>query len=215
MATVRALMFDFNGTLSHDEPLLCAIYRELFARHGRPLTEEQYYSGFAGLTEEAIVGGWLGIDGPLLGSLIAERIESYAVAAADGSTVTEPLREAVHYAATRVPVAIVSGAFRAEILPVVEAAGLSVALTAVVAADDVKHGKPHPAGYLLALDRLGVGADAAIAFEDTEVGIASAKTAGLRCLAVRGTLPESRLMAADEIVDGIDVALVERLLDGN
>lgn len=215
MATVRALMFDFNGTLSHDEHLLCAIYRELFARHGRPLTEEQYYGGLAGLTEEAIVGGWLGIDGPLLGSLIAERIESYATAAADGSTVTEPLREAVHYAATRVPVAIVSGAFRAEILPVVEAAGLSTALTAVVAADDVEHGKPHPAGYLLALDRLGIDADAAIAFEDTEAGIASAKAAGLRCLAVRGTLPESRLVVADEIVDGIDVALVERLLDGN
>ena len=212
MGTVRALMFDFNGTLSHDEPLLCAIYRELFAKHGRPLTEEQYYTRLAGLSEEAIIGSWLGADGPLLGSLVAERIERYAVAAADGSTVTEPVREAVRHAAARVPVAIVSGAFRAEIVPVVEAAGLATEITAIVAADDVEHGKPHPEGYLLALDRLGVGPGAAIAFEDTEAGIASAKAAGLYVVAVLGTLPPERLAQADEHVTAIDTALIERLL---
>ncbi|WP_411278160.1 HAD hydrolase-like protein, partial [Gaiella sp.] len=66
MGTVRALLFDFNGTLSHDEPLLLAIYQELFARHGRPITSEQYFERFAGLPDESIVGGWLGVDGPLL-----------------------------------------------------------------------------------------------------------------------------------------------------
>ncbi len=148
MGTVRAIMFDFNGTLSHDEPLLLAIYQRLFAQHGRPLTEEQYYGRLAGLSEEAIIGGWLDVDGPLLASLMAERIERYATEAADGSTVTEPVREAVRYAAARVPVAIVSGAYRAEIEPVVEAADLASELTTIVAADDVAHGKPHPEGYL-------------------------------------------------------------------
>jgi beta-phosphoglucomutase-like phosphatase (HAD superfamily) len=209
---VRALMFDFNGTLSHDEPLLCQIYRELFAKHGRPLTEEQYYSRLVGLSEEAIIGGWLGVDGPLLGSLVAERIERYAVAAADGSTVSAPVRDAVRLAATRVPVAIVSGAFQAEIVPVVEAAGLAAALATIVAADDVEQGKPNPEGYLLALGRIGFEAADVVAFEDTEAGVAAAKAAGLRCLAVRGTLLEDRLAEADEIVDRIDTALIERLL---
>jgi beta-phosphoglucomutase len=212
MGTMRALFFDFNGTLSHDEPLLCAIYRELFAKHGRPLTEEQYYSRLAGLSEEVIIGGWLGVDGPLLGSLVAERIERYAIAAADGSTVPGTIRAAVRYAAARVPVAIVSGAFLAEIVPVVDAAGLAPELTAIVAADDVEHGKPHPEGYLVALDRLGLEASDAAALEDTEAGIAAAKAAGLHCLAVRGTLPDDRLARADELVDRIDLALVRRLL---
>ena len=211
MGTVRALMFDFNGTLSHDEPLLLAIYQGIFARHGRPLTEAEYFGQLAGLSEEAIVGGWLGIEGPPLQALMAERIASYT-AVADGSTVTETVRAAVREAAARVPVAIVSAAFRAEIVPVVEAAGLATEITAIVAADDVEHGKPHPEGYLTALDRLGLKASEAAAFEDTEAGIASAKAAGLRCLAVRGTLPENRLAAADELVDGIDVALVRRLV---
>jgi beta-phosphoglucomutase len=212
MGTVSALMFDFNGTLSDDEPLLCAIYRELFARHGRPLTDEQYYSRLAGLSEEAIIGGWLGVDGPLLASLVAERIDQYAIEAGDGSTVIESVREAVRFAAARVPVAIVSGAFRAEIEPVVEAAGIAPELTTIVAADDVEHGKPHPEAYLRAAERLGVDPATAIAFEDTQAGIASAKAAGLYVVAVLGTLPPGRLAEADEHVTAIDTALIEQLL---
>ena len=34
--SVRAVVFDFNGTLSDDEPILLRIYQELFAEHGRP-----------------------------------------------------------------------------------------------------------------------------------------------------------------------------------
>ena len=108
--------------------------------------------------------------------------------------------------------AIVSGAFRAEIEPVVAAAGLTEQITAIVAADDVEHGKPHPEGYVQALDLLGLGAAEAVVFEDTEAGIAAAKAAGIRCIAVRGTLPDDRLAAADELVDAIEVSLLQRLL---
>jgi beta-phosphoglucomutase len=212
MAAVEALVFDFNGTLSDDEPLLLSIYQQLFARHGRPLPAEDYFGRLAGSTEETIIGTWLGVDGPLLGTLVQERIETYAALAADGATVLPSIREAVRYAAARVPVAIVSGAFRAEIEPVVAAAGLTVELSTIVTADDVAQGKPHPEGYLLAIERLGVDAARAIAFEDTEAGVASAKDAGLRCIAVRGTLPDDRLGRADELVDAIDQALIERLI---
>ena len=43
MRPPRALVFDFNGTLSHDEPVLYAIYRDLFAEHARPLAEHEYF----------------------------------------------------------------------------------------------------------------------------------------------------------------------------
>ena len=144
--------------------------------------------------------------------LVQERVAAYTALAASGSTVTTAVREAVRYAAGRVPVAIVSGAFRAEIQPVVAAAGISGDLSTIVTADDVEHGKPHPEGYRLALERLGIDAARTVAFEDTEAGVASAKDAGLYCVAVRGTLPDERLGRADELVGTIDVALVERLL---
>ena len=53
---------------------------------------------------------------------------------------------------------------------------------------------------------------AVVVFEDTEAGVASAKAAGMRCLAVLGTLSPNRLTQADEIVPGIDVPLLRRLL---
>ena len=212
MGAAEALVFDFNGTLSDDEPLLLSIYQQLFARHGRPLTQEQYVSDLAGNTEETIIGTWLGVDGPLLAMLVQERIDAYTALAASGSTVTSAVREAVRFAAARVPVAIVSGAFRAEIEPVVAAAGIAGELSMIVTADDVEHGKPHPEGYLLAVDGLGVDPARTVAFEDTEAGVSSAKDAGLRCLAVRGTLPDERLGRADQLIDAIDVALVERLI---
>ncbi len=213
MRTARALVFDFNGTLSHDEPVLYAIYADLFAEHGRPLTEADYFGRLAGNTEEAIIGGWLGVEGERLRALVEERIERYR-RLADGSTVPAAIRDAVRHAASRVPVAVVSGAYRREIEPVLRGAGLADVVRVIVAADDVAHGKPDPEGYLRALEALGNGISPSdvVAFEDTEAGVASARAAGLRCLAVRGTLPDERLAEADGIVDEIGIELVESLV---
>jgi len=210
----RAVIFDFNGTLSHDEPILCEIFCELFAEYGRPLSAQEYFDELAGLSDPEIVRTWLGRDHPAVEEVIERRIERYRELVGDGSSVPEAVREAVRYAAERVPVAIVSGAARVEIEPVLQAAGLAGHVRAIVAAEDVGDGKPDPAGYLRALELLDGGLDASdvLVFEDTEAGVASAKAAGMRCLAVLGTLAPERLAAADEIVPAIDVELMQRLL---
>jgi HAD superfamily hydrolase (TIGR01509 family) len=56
------------------------------------------------------------------------------------------------------------------------------------ASDDVKHVKPDPALYLTVLQALEVRADEAIAFEDSPIGIHSAKQAGLYCIAIPNPL---------------------------
>ena len=214
MSAVRAVAFDFNGTLSHDEPVLYAVYRDLFSEHGRPLTERDYYGKLAGLSEEAIIGTWLGAEGDVLSALVEERIERYLALAGSGETVPLAIRDAVSYAADRVAVAIVSGAFRREIEPVLSGAGLDPYVSVIVAADDVERGKPDPAGYLraIALFEDGVRPDEVVAFEDTEAGVASAKAAGLYCVAVLGTHPAERLGHADEVVEAIAIDVIERLL---
>jgi beta-phosphoglucomutase len=211
---IRAVIFDFNGTLSHDEPILLAIFQELFAEYGRPLSAEEYFDHLAGLSDPEIVRTWLGADHPAVDEVIERRIERYRELAADGSTVPEEVREAVRYAAERVPVAVVSGAARAEIEPVLEASGLSSLVSALVAAEDVPRGKPAPDGYLRALELLagGLVAPDVLVFEDAEAGIVAAKAAGMQCIAVLGTLPPERLAAADEIVPALDAGLMQRVL---
>jgi beta-phosphoglucomutase len=211
---VRAVIFDFNGTLSNDEPILCDIFRELFAAQGKPLSAEEYFDRLAGLSDAEIVRKWLGATHPAVDEVIAERIARYRAAVSGGLTVPETVRQAVRYAAARLPLAVVSGAARAEIDPVLAAAGLAAVIQVVVSADDVREGKPNPESYLRALELLddGIRAGEVVVLEDTEAGIASAKAAGMRCIAVLGTLKPERLAAADEIVPAIDVALMRRLL---
>ncbi len=137
----------------------------------------------------------------------------YRAAVGDGSSVHEHTREAVRYAAERIPLAICSGAAHAEIEPVVEAAGLAPCFATIVSSDDVVHGKPDPEGYAKTLGILGVDPADALVFEDTEAGIASARGAGVgRVLAMRGTLEPHRLAAADELIDRIDLDLMRRCL---
>jgi HAD superfamily hydrolase (TIGR01509 family) len=210
---IAAVVFDFNGTLSDDEPVLCEIFMHLFAEHGKPMSAQEYFDRLAGLSDPEIVRTWLGNDHPDVQAVIDERVLRYRAAVADGSSVHEHTREAVRWAAGRVPLAICSGAARAEIEPVVEAAGLAASFRTIVSSDDVEHGKPDPEGYTKALRILGVDPAAALVFEDTEAGIASARAAGVaRVIAMRGTLEPGRLAAADELIDRLDLDVMRRCL---
>jgi beta-phosphoglucomutase len=209
----RAVVFDFNGTLSDDEPVLCEIFMHLFAEHGKPMAAQEYFDRLAGLSDPEIVRTWLGPEHPDVDAVIDERVRRYRAAVADGSSVHEHVREAVRYAAEHVPLAICSGAARAEIEPVVEAAGLAPCFKTVVTSDDVVHGKPDPEGYAKTLGILGVDAADAVVFEDTEAGVASARAAGVgRVLAMKTTLEPHRLAEADELIDRIDLDVMRRCL---
>jgi beta-phosphoglucomutase-like phosphatase (HAD superfamily) len=203
------LLFDFNGTLSDDEHIQCEIYQEIFAEAGKPLAATEYFQQLAGLSDPEIVRTWLGEDRP---GLVAERVRRFQSRAGDGSTVKPSTRQAVRYAAERAEVAVVSGAARTEIESVLAAAELTQFVSLVVGAEDVAAGKPDPAGYIRALELLDCGPDQALAFEDSDAGVAAAKAAGLFCIALEGTAEIGRLGAADEVVRTLDVGLMQRLL---
>jgi len=208
---VAALLFDFNGTLSDDEGIQCAIFRELFAEQGRPLSEQEYFDVLAGRSDPEIVERWLGAGHPATADVLERRVQLFRERVGDGSTVPPHVRESVLRAAGRSRLAVVSGAVRSEVDMVLRAADIDV-FEVIVSAEDVTRGKPDPEGYLLALQRLRLEAADAIAIEDAPPGIAAAKAAGLSCVAVLGTAPRERLGQADEIVPRLDVGLVDRLL---
>ena len=210
---VLAVAFDFNGTLSDDEPILCEIFMHLFAEHGKPMSAQEYFDRLAGLSDPEIVRTWLGEDHPDLEVVIDERVRFYGAAVADGSSVHEHVREAVRFAASRVPLAICSGAARAEIEPVIAAAGIPSCFRAVISSDDVTRGKPDPEGYVKALAALGADPADSLVVEDTEAGVAPARAAGVgRVLALKTTLDPHRLAEADELIDRLDVEVMRRRL---
>src|SRR5437868_457538 len=129
----RAVIFDFNGTLSDDEPIMYRVYAELFAAHGRPLSPLEYRDRLAGHTDEEIVRRWLGPRDDLP-ALVRRRVDHYQASVRDGATVSEPMRRIVRSAAARVPVGLVSGAARVEVAAVLSGARLTQSFAAVVTA---------------------------------------------------------------------------------
>jgi beta-phosphoglucomutase-like phosphatase (HAD superfamily) len=93
--SVRALLLDYNGTLSRDEPLLCELFHDLFAEQGKPLSEDEYYAQLSGLADREIACTWLGRDDP---EVVAEYARRYVARASDGSTIPPEAREAVQAA---------------------------------------------------------------------------------------------------------------------
>ena len=210
----RALILDFNGTVSLDEHIVFEVFQELFAEHGRPLDAATYERELAGMSDPEIAWAWLGRDHPAAAEVIAERDRRYRARTADGSTVPESIRAAVRLAAEHVPVAVCSGAARSEIEATLGAAGLMDVIDLIVAAEDVPRGKPAPDGYAEAHRLLApeLPAGDVLAFEDTEVGVVSALAAGLRCIAVLGTMGAERLRAAERVVPELDPEVVREVL---
>jgi sugar-phosphatase len=82
--------------------------------------------------------------------------------------------------------AIVTSATRGLALRRLGAAGLPPA-PVMVTAEEIRHGKPAPDGYLLAARKLGVDIRDCLVFEDAPAGIASAEAAGAQVVVITAT----------------------------
>ncbi|WKX69170.1 HAD family phosphatase [Streptomyces sp. XD-27] len=84
----------------------------------------------------------------------------------------------------------------------------------IVSADDVVHPKPHPEGFLLAARKMGVDPASAVGIDDSPMGIAAARAAGLTTIAVRFRQEDSALREAHAIADGVGSLTFEIRPDG-
>jgi sugar-phosphatase len=83
----------------------------------------------------------------------------------------------------------------------------------LVGADDVKHGKPDPEGYLTAARWLGIESASCVVFEDTRPGLEAAYAAGMRGIGVATTFLPTELRARECMPD-FEGARMERLPEG-
>ncbi len=83
-----------------------------------------------------------------------------------------------------IPSAIVTSSNRALVEAHLSAAGLQGRFKTIVAYGDYIAGKPHPAPYLLAAERLGLPIGDCVALEDSRNGVLSASSAGAMTIMV-------------------------------
>lgn len=95
-----------------------------------------------------------------------------------------------------------------------ERLNLKSLFNAICTEEDVARVKPAPDLFRLAVNRLGIEPDQAVAFEDTKLGIQSAKEAGLHCIAVPNQLTSNLdLSKADWKVKSLAQISLQMILD--
>ena len=213
----RAVIFDFNGTLCDDEPVLLRIFAELFDEHlGWRLAPEVYASELAGLSDREIIERVVGERAPGQLALVETMLEHRRLRYRELVRTTPPVRGDTRALLRRlravgVPMAVVTGAQRADVDLVLSHGGVAQAFTGVITVEDVAHGKPHPEGFLAGARALDVDPAAVLVFEDTVVGARGARAAGMRVIGVEGGGSPSRDLAA--AADAVVPALRPSLLD--
>jgi HAD superfamily hydrolase (TIGR01509 family) len=221
---VRAYLFDFNGVLVDDEAVHFAAFRDVVAPLGVRLDEATYLARHFAFDDRTALRTMLedaGIaaEASLVDRLIADKSTLY-FRAIDGALRLFPGAFAlVRACAERGPVAIVSGAARAEIDHALRIAGATSSISTIVAAEDVEACKPDPAGYRAALERLGASPAQAIVVEDSIGGVRAARAAGVTVVAVAHSERPDALLAAGaarvvETIDRLSVDVLDAMRGG-
>ncbi|GAY14976.1 HAD family phosphatase [Mycobacterium sp. shizuoka-1] len=194
-----AVIFDFNGTLSDDEPILFRIFTELFAEHlNWAMTQQDYDRHLLGHSDREIVEKALqiaGLPGCDVDALLELRKRRYRELVEHDNPIQPETVQLVQLLAEHgVPLAIVTGAQRDDVHAVLAASPVGELIRVVVAEEDVTRGKPDPEGFLAGAGHLGCAPSDVVVFEDSVPGVRGALAAGMRCIAV-GTAPSDELKA--------------------
>jgi beta-phosphoglucomutase-like phosphatase (HAD superfamily) len=109
------------------------------------------------------------------------------------------------------PVAVVSGSPRADVERYIDLLSLKEKIVFYLGSEDYQPGKPDPACYLLASQKLRLPPARCLAFEDSNAGVQAAKRAGMFCVALkRPGMPAQDFAMADQVLeDLVDFKLEE------
>lgn len=197
MSRTPALLFDLDGTLVHSDPLHFDVFRDLFAKYGRPLDWDEFRIHISGRSNPEIFEHFLP-DHPERAAELAERKEAEFRKRLDDRVEPTPgiaglLDWAEHNA---LPYAVVTNAPHANAEAMLKAAGLAARFELVIAEGDAVRGKPDPAPYLLAMEQLGVTPEASVAFEDSRSGNRAARASGAYVFGMTSSLEAEALLQA-------------------
>ena len=223
---LRAIVFDFDGVIANSEPLHFAAFRDVLAGEGIALTEADYYARYLGYDDVGMFqaigaarGGWAAAE---IAGLVARKAVRLEELERHVSVLFPGAADAIRRAAAAVPIAIASGALGVEIRRVLERERLAGCFTAIVSAEDTPVSKPAPDPYLRAVALLSeargeaIAASECVAIEDSRWGLESARSAGLRTVAVTSSYPQEALAAAaDLVIDSLaalDIGVLARMI---
>ena len=176
-----AYIFDFDGVLVSSMGAHFASYEQALAGEGVEIDKAKFYSN-AGMTGREQIAFFakkaeIEVDVEKVYARKGQLWDKYAHLIRSipcNLDLVKCIKAAGH------PVAIATGSTPGSVVPIMKEYGIEV--DAVVTANDVKRGKPHPDLFLCAAERLGAAPEQCIVVEDSDVGIEAARAAGMRSM---------------------------------
>ncbi|HBF11837.1 MAG TPA: HAD family phosphatase [Deltaproteobacteria bacterium] len=207
----NTILFDFNGLIVDDEPIHLECFQKVLLEEEIHLTEKDYweiYLGFddKGLFQAIFEKNWKKPGPKKLKELVAKKNSLYQPTIEKKMKLFPGVVDFINKVWATHVLGIVSGALYSEIEFVLKKAGVFEKFETIVSADNTKHGKPNPEGYLLALTHLKknhpeIIPQTCLVLEDSLAGIESAHRAGMKVCALSHTYPRQELQSADFVKD--------------
>jgi HAD superfamily hydrolase (TIGR01509 family) len=185
---LAAILFDLDGTIVNTDPIHYQAWQNMLLKYGIEIDETFYKSRISGRLNPEIVKDILPQLSPATGAKFADEKEALFRQKAPNLKPMAGFSELLAWTETHhLKRALVSNAPRLNVEFMLEVLGIKEAFDVVVLAEDCIAGKPDPAPYEVALQKLAVTAEQAIALEDSPSGIRSAVSAGIRTVGIAST----------------------------
>jgi beta-phosphoglucomutase family hydrolase len=182
---IQGLVFDCDGTIADTMPLHYQAWVQSLGEHGHDFPEALFYE-MAGIPTHTIIEILNQKHGYTLPvQQTSERKDALFQELIPRVTPIEPVVSIIKAYAGKLPMSVATGGTRSLCSRTLSALGLLEYFQAMVTADDVQHGKPAPDIFLEAARRMNVPGNLCCAFEDAELGLASAKAAGMLVIDIR------------------------------
>ncbi len=194
------IIFDMDGVLVDSEEFICNAACLMFAEMGLVVKPEDFVP-FIGMGENRYLGGVAEkYQFPVDINAIKTRTYDIYLDIIQGQLKPLPGVRAFIDQCRRQgkSLAVASSADRRKVEGNLREIGLTTDIfSTVVTGEDVVHKKPDPEIFLLAARRLNLDPGDCLVIEDAVSGVAAAKAAGARCLAMTTSFPREKLLHAD------------------
>jgi HAD superfamily hydrolase (TIGR01509 family) len=198
----HGLLFDIDGTLAETDHLHMTAFNDVMARFGVNLDEAAYKRIVMGRMNAAIFAEVLPGETIAVHESVADEKEAaFRALARGGIAPAHGLLELLAWADDQgIPCACVTNANRLNTELMLSSLRLQSRFRAIVIADDLTHGKPHPLPYQTGAARIGAAPSRCVAFEDSRSGVQSAAAAGAATVGMLSGLDEATLLAAGAVI---------------
>lgn len=186
---LKALLFDLDGTLANSDPIHLQIWQDLLHPQGFCVTQDFYQGFISGRLNADILADLLPQLNPSeVATFSAEKERLFRTLAEHQLVPTAGLMNLLDWVDLQGwETAVVTNAPRDNAEFMLQTLNLAQRFPITVIGEDLGYAKPHPLPYLTALQKLGISAQQALAFEDSVTGVKSAVAAGLITIGITST----------------------------